>query len=259
MWCAGEGGRQRSKQVRRRNAVAVEAERRWRERTARLAGEIRKLRRRRSWSQTELGVRAGVDRNAVSRLERGLGRVDLELLDRVAIALGVSLVVAFGRDPQEDVADAGHLAMQNLVLQLARACGLRVQFELPTRASVPGRSVDVFAGSDRRHEAVDIECWNTFGDVGAGVRSSHRKVADLEQAAVGRWGADARAGLVWVVRDTARNHDLVRRYPEVFAAAFPGSSRAWIAALTAGAPMPDESGLVWCDLARGRLHAWRRG
>jgi transcriptional regulator with XRE-family HTH domain len=199
-----------------------------------------------------------VDRNPISRLERGLGRVDLELLERVAIARGVALAVAFGRDPREDVADAGHLAVQEVVLRLARAAGFRVQFELPTRPGDPARSVDVHAGSDERREAVDIECWNTIGDIGAAARSSHRKVADLEQAAVARWGETARVGLVWVVRDTARNHDLVRRYPEVFAAAFPGSSKGWVDALTEGRSIPNEPGLVWCDVARGELHAWRR-
>jgi transcriptional regulator with XRE-family HTH domain len=245
--------------VRRSTAGTLEAERRAMERRARIAGEIRVMRRRRQWTQRALADRAGVDRFVVTRLERGIGRIDLELLERIAIAMGVSLAVAFGRDPQGDVAEAGHLAMQNLVLQLSRVSALSVQFELPTRTGTPGRSADVFAGSDRRRQAAAIECWNTFGDIGAAVRSGHRKVADLEQAAVGRWGEEARVALVWVVRDTARNHDLVRRYPEVFAAAFPGSSRAWVEALTTGAPMPAEPGLVWCDLARGRLHAWRRG
>lgn len=61
------------------------------------------------------------------------------------------------------------------------------------------------------------------------------------------WGPSARAALVWVVRATARNRLLVARYPEVFATRFPGSSRAWVAALTAGGPIPTEPGLVWCD------------
>ena len=88
--------------------------------------------------------------------------------------------------------------------------------------------------------------------------SPERKLAELEQAAVGRWGEEARAALVWVVRDSARNRALVARYPEVFAARFPGSSRAWVKALAEGGPVPADPGLVWCDLRRGRLYAWRR-
>jgi hypothetical protein len=43
---------------------------------------------------------------------------------------------------------------------------------------------------------------------------------------------------VWVVRPSAANRRLLARYPEIFRSAFPGSSRAWVAALTTGAPPP---------------------
>jgi len=62
----------------------------------------------------------------------------------------------------------------------------------------------------------------------------------------------------WVVRGTARNRGLVARYPEVFAARFPGSSAAWVRALIAGAEPAEQAGLVWCDVADTRLFAWRR-
>jgi hypothetical protein len=103
------------------------------------------------------------------------------------------------------------------------------------------------------------ECWNTIGDIGAAARSSERKRADAEALAAARWGeAPAAVGVVWVVRATARNRALVARYPEVFAARFPGSSAGWVRALTEGAAPPDEPGLVWCDVAATRLFAWRR-
>ena len=102
------------------------------------------------------------------------------------------------------------------------------------------------------------ECWNSFGDVGAAARSTNHKRADLEQLAVGRWGAEARVGVVWVVRATARNRALLQRYPEVFDARFPASSRAWVDALTAGTPPPVDPGLVWCDVGATRLFEWRR-
>ena len=172
--------------------------------------------------------------------------------------LGVPLNVSLGRDPKEDVADAGHLAMQELVLRLGRASGFERQFEVATRPAEPWRSIDVALGSSAKRVAIDVECWNSMGDIGAAWRSSARKTAELEQAAVARWGADARAATVWVVRDSARNRALVARYPEVFAARFSGSSRAWVEALTEGGPVPNEPGLVWCDARRGRLYAWRR-
>ena len=242
----------------RRAAINAEIERRWAERRAKVGGDIRAMRRRRRWSQEDLARRAGLGRGVVTRLERGVGRADLEILERLATVLGVPLTVRLGRDPREDVADAGHLAMQELLLRLARAIGFNRQIELPTRPAEPWRSIDVVLASQARLEAIAIECWNTIGDFGAAARSSMRKTAELEQAVVGQWGEGARAASVWVVRDSARNRALVARYPEAFAARFPASSRAWVAAVTAGGPMPEEPGLVWCDVRRNRLYGWRR-
>jgi hypothetical protein len=194
----------------------------------------------------------------IGRAERAEGQVELETLERIALVLGVPLAVGFGRDGLEDVADAGHLAIQEIVLRLGRATGFGKQFELSTRPNEPWRSIDVVLGSDPRRLALAIECWNTIGDFGAATRSSRRKAAELQDLAIGRWGPEGRAGLVWVVRETARNRALVARYPEIFATVFTGSSRAWLATLTAGAEPPSAPGLVWCDVATGRLHAWYR-
>jgi len=103
------------------------------------------------------------------------------------------------------------------------------------------------------------ECWNTIGDIGAAARGSSRKQAEGVALAAARWGEGAhRVGLVWVVRATARNRALVARYPEVFAARFPGSSLAWVRALAAGADPPSQPGLVWASVDGSRLFAWRR-
>lgn len=194
----------------------------------------------------------------ISRVERGANPLEIEALDRIGLAFGVPLAVGFDRDLLDDVADAGHLAMQELVLRVTRGPGFERQFEMSTRPNEPWRSSDVGLALDKRQLAIDVECWNTFGDVGSATRSSRRKLADLQQLAVARWGENARAGLVWVVRETAANRALINRYPEVFASLFTGSSRAWVATLTTGSEPPDGPGLVWCDLATGRLHAWNR-
>lgn len=243
----------------RRPAMAAVVERRLAERRGRLGGDVRSARVRRHWSQAELAERAGIGRLVVSRIERGIGRIDLEAVERVSVALDVALVLALGRDPREDVADAGHLAMQELVLRAGRAAGFDVQFELGTRPAEPWRSIDVALGSARMRIAIVIECWNTIGDIGAGSRSTSRKEAELEAAALARWGPDARARSLWVVRATARNRSIVARYPQVFATRFPGSSRGWVATVTTGSEPPDAPGLVWCDVGATRIFGWRRG
>jgi hypothetical protein len=149
--------------------------------------------------------------------------------------------------------------MQELVLRLGRRAGFRGLCELATRPAEPWRSTDVGLRDDTARRLWLIECWNSIGDIGAGARSSARKLAEAEGFAVLFGGEEPYAvGSCWVVRDTRRNRELVRRYPEVFAARFPASSRTWVGALTTGAEPPRDPGLVWCDREATRLFAWRR-
>ena len=243
----------------RRPATEIEAERRNHEQRARVGAEIKALRERRGWTRLELARRAGLGRMVESRIERGMSPLGLDALQRIAIALDQPLQVTFGRDRLEAPSDAGHLAIQELVLRLGRAAGYTASFELATRPAEPWRSADVGLRDDRRRRLILVECWNTIGDVGAAARSSERKRAEADALAAAGWGDEPVAvGVVWVVRATARNRALVARYPEVFAARFPGSSTGWVRALDRGEQPPAAPGLVWSDLRSTRLFAWRR-
>lgn len=155
------------------------------------------MRERRGWTRGQLADRAGIGRMVESRIERGIANPDLDVLQRLAVALDQPVVVTFGRDLLDAPADAGHLAMQELVLRLGRGAGYHGSFELRTRPEEPWRSVDVGLAADLEHRLILVECWNTLGDVGAATRSTNRKQADLEELAVGRWGSDAQVGAVW--------------------------------------------------------------
>ncbi len=229
------------------------------EQLARLGAEVRDSRRQRRLTQGQLGRQVGLSQSAVSRLERGLGGgLSLDLWQRIGLAAGRPLVVALQRDVGGETADSGHLAMQEFVLRIGRTAGYAGRFELPTRPAEPWRSIDVGLIHERARRLIVAECWNTIGDVGAAARSSERKRADAAALALARWGeTPATVGLVWIVRATARNRALVARYPEVFAARFPGSSVAWVRALTVGSEPPAEPGLVWCDIHATRAFAWR--
>ena len=145
------------------------------------------------------------------------------------------------------------------MLRLGRRAGYARAFEVPTRPSDPSRSSDVGLRDDKRRILVLVECWNTIGDVGAAARSTDRKLAEAAGLAVVAGGERPFAVRgVWVVRATARSRALVTRYPEVFAARFPGSSAGWVAALTRATEPPVQPGLVWCDAVGTRLFAWRR-
>ncbi len=245
----------------KRTSVRVVGDRETLSIAATLGRQVRETRARLGVTQVELGTRVGVGPTRIAQIEDGHGRgAPLTLWVAIGLAIGRPIGVAFSRSISADApADAGHLAIQEHLLRMARATGRAATFELATRPTEPTRSVDVGVRDDANRVLILEEAWNTFGDVGAARRSTARKVAEAEGVAVALGhGRPYRVAAVWVVRATAANRELVRRYPEVFANACPGSSRRWVEALTTAAVAPDQPGLVWVDAASGRLTAWRR-
>ena len=244
----------------KRTELAAEARRRNLEQLAGLGAELRRSRIHRHLTQEQLGLRAGISRPTVGAVERGFGGSHtLDTWQRLALVLDRPLRVDLGRDPFEDTADAGHLAIQELVLRIGRLAGFRGGFEIASKPTDPSRSTDVGLRDDRRRLLLLIECWNSIGDIGAAARSTNRKLAEAEDLAIVIGGEQPhRVASSWVVRATRRNRDLLARYPEVFDARFPGSSAGWVQALTGGTEPPNEQGLVWCDVEATRLFAWRR-
>jgi transcriptional regulator with XRE-family HTH domain len=226
----------------------------------RMGSAIRSARKRRQITQSRLAEQVGISQSEVSRLELGGGRaVPIATWVAVADAVGLRSRFELARDWQEQPVDAGHLAIQELLLRLSRAIGSTGSFELQIRPNDPARSIDVLIRDDRRRRLIVAEAWNTFGDLGAGARSFDRKLAATRDIAVAIGGGrpyDVHG--VWVVRATKRNRELVGRYPAVFAGPFPGSSTRWVRTLINGDPPPAEAGLVWSDVAATRLFPWRR-
>jgi len=54
-----------------------------------VAASVRRLRRKRGWSQEEFGARCNIHRTYVGSIERGEGNITLKTLDELAKALGV--------------------------------------------------------------------------------------------------------------------------------------------------------------------------
>lgn len=187
------------------------------------------------------------------------GALSLDVWQRLALSVGRPLRFELIRDGLEGTDDAGHLAVQELVLRLGRGAGYMRSFELALRPSDPTHSADVGLRDDHGRRLVFIEVWNSFGDIGASARSLDRKLAEAEQLAVAIGGEQPYSVHgCWVVRATRRNRMLVDRYPEVFATRFPGSSLGWVRTLVRGDPPPAGPGLVWSDVAATRLYPWRR-
>lgn len=178
----------------------------------------------------------------------------------IAQALGRYLRFEFARDPLTELVDAAHLAIQELVIRVAKPAGWEVQLEAKIPAWESNRSIDVRLVDRQERRIVIVECWNTFGDLGAAARSSNAKVRDEQAHAVAMAGGGEPfdVGLVWVIRDTQANRELVAKYANIFDARLPGSSSGWLRAITTRGPMPTRPGLVWCDVRAMRLFARRR-
>lgn len=223
---------------------------------------VRSGRERLRLTQQDLADRVNVNQTRISQIELGRGGgAPLSLWIAIALALDQPLAVSFTRPLGEtrQPSDAGHLQMQEYLLSLARATGRPASFELPTRPSDPSRSIDVCVRDVRNRVLMIEEAWNTFGDLGAAIRSTHRKQAEAEDlAATIDDGPPYRVAVVWVVRDCAVNRSIVGSYPEIVRNGFPGSSRGWARALTTDASPPIGPGLVWYDSATRRIHQWRR-
>src|SRR5438552_530126 len=68
------------------------------------------------------------------------GNFSLDSWQLICLAVGRRLEFRLPADTLQEPADAGHLAIQELVLRLGRTTGFRRTFELPTRPADPMRS-----------------------------------------------------------------------------------------------------------------------
>jgi hypothetical protein len=168
--------------------------------------------------------------------------------------------MAFARDLTPRPSDAGHLDAQERLLRIAAKTTRTGRFELATRPADSLRSADLSLRDDIARELCLLEIWNRFDDLGAGARSTDRKVAEAEQLAIALGhGRPYRVAWCWVLVDNAANRALVARYPAILRARCPGSSVAWVRALVDGTPAPRQPGLMWIDPKSGRLYPVRLG
>ena len=213
--------------------------------SANLGRDTRATRRRRHLTQARLGELVGLSQSEISRLELGQGAgASIETWVAIGIALNRPIGIGYTRDTVEPLTDAGHLDAQELVARLVRAAGWRVTFEAPNDPRAPTGSTDLRL--DRHDGVVLVEIWNRVDDLVAATRSGDRKLASVPGART-----------VWLLVDTAANRAIVRRYPTLLNSRFPGSSSAWVAALTSEGPVPARAGLAWVDVRSGRLRPFR--
>ena len=172
----------------------------------------------------------------------------------MAAAAGEQLAAFLERAPGASLPrDVEHLRRQELVLATAGTGAWAARPEAPLLAGDRPRSIDVLLTRRERREAVVVEIWDFFDDLGASLRGTDEKVRAVAKILPG-WRVQA----CWVVRGTRRNRALIRSLPGLVGARFPAAGSAWLAALTAvEKPMPETAGLLWTDLRGEQLVASR--
>lgn len=234
--------------------------------SGRLGAALRNARVRAGLSQAAAARRAGITQQTWSALEIDRdARYTLATWDRAAHAVGTTLNAYL---PQATAAnqprDAVHLRNQELVLRTALAGGWRgVPEQALDRELTRSRHGDVVLRRQTMNAAewclTEVVDW--VADVGESVRDFDRRLAALDRYAVARIRGEhavPRSGGIWLLRATERNRRLVAEHHEFFRGRFPGSGRAWLAALTHdNASMPDAPALLWVDVKGTRIFAAR--
>ena len=248
---------------RARATIAGQADRHATDLAARLGAALKDARTRTGLTQTQAAARAGLVQTTWSKLERDRDtRFTLGTWDRAAHAVGTTLSAYLPQASSADQPrDAVHLRNQELVLRTARDGGWRgVPERALDRELTRSRHGDVVLSRTTEWCLVEVVDWMV--DVGEAVRDFGRRLAALDRLSVARMRGDVmpKSGGLWLLRATARNRRLVAEHQEFFRGRFPGSGRAWLAAIThPGHAMPAEPALLWIDVKGTRIFAARLG
>lgn len=259
------GRANRSKPRTRRQVAADEATQALQKKLGR---SFREARDRHRWTQAEAAARAGLSRSEWSGLELGRRPATLWALSRAAHALDSGLGAYLERVSAATLPrDADQLRNAELVIRTSLPGGWRsLPEEQLDRDARTSRWADVLLERRHRHAPTEYcvcEIWDWLADVGGSVRDFSRRLAALDRYGITRMVGDEpvpRAGGFWLLRATRRNRQLVREHRHFFSARFPGSGRAWLAALSDPAePMPAQPALLWVDVSGERLFEARLG
>jgi transcriptional regulator with XRE-family HTH domain len=217
----------------------------------RLGVALRDARQAAGMLQRDVAAAAGLSQPRLSELERGHGaRASIETWACAASANGEQFVgfleLAAGATPPRDIE---HLRRQSAVIDYAKPGGWQA---MPEFAIDPGairsRSIDVVLLRRETHEAVLVEIWDWFDDVGAALRSLDGK-RDAFSSRLSREGGVGKPWIIrclFIVRRTRRNERLIHDLGPLFAARFRAPAPSWLRAL--GDPsmsMPAGDALLW--------------
>jgi transcriptional regulator with XRE-family HTH domain len=200
----------------------------------RLAGACRAVRRRRGWSQSQLGKASGVSQPTISRLERGhVSTLSLAAIERVAgaLELRLDLRVRWRGGELDRLLDRDHAALGGSVLRWLGAAGWDSRPEVSFAHYGERGVIDILAWHASTRSLLMIELKTAVIDMQDLIAGVDRKVRLAPHAAapIG-WRAQAVSGLV-IIGDSRTNRRRAADHRELLHAAFPMDGRtvrAWL-------------------------------
>jgi transcriptional regulator with XRE-family HTH domain len=224
-----------------RRSVTIQGDRELRRTAFRFAEDFRELRLRVGVSQRAIASAIGVDRSAITRLERGDPGVSSVVRARACAALGADFRMQLYRERAALIYDAAHARLVNrLVAMMGR--GWRTQLEL----ALPGRrSVD--AGFFSRAAIVLTEVETRVRRL----EEIQRELQSKRDAVAAQFGADRSIHVLLALPPTHYHRALVREHPALIRAAFPvGSAQIKAALADSALPYPGD-GILWVPGSAG--------
>ncbi|MEO8625925.1 MAG: hypothetical protein ABI452_04420 [Candidatus Limnocylindrales bacterium] len=253
----------------RRTPLQASADRAAEATAGKLASMLKDGRVRYKYKQSDAADRAGMSRGRWADLETGRGGdAPIATWSRAAFAVGGTLDAWIKQtSATTPPKDAVHLRNQELVLRLSiSGAWTALAEEFLDREARTSRAADVLLTrrspnntAQREYALWDVTDW--IEDAGAVVRDFTRRLDGTDRYAVARMQPNEpvphTAGC-WLVRATRRNRELVAQHRHFFRGRFPGSGRAWLAALTTPtAPLPKQPALLWVSVTGTRITASR--
>jgi transcriptional regulator with XRE-family HTH domain len=204
--------------------------------TVRVGLQIRALRRRRGWTQAKLAARADLSQAAVSRVERGNGRlVTLRTVESLAEALGAraSLRLHWHGEDLDRLLDEAHAGLVERVVAFLRERDWDVVTEATFSVYGERGSIDVLAFHPGSGCLLVVEVKSVLPDVQATLGGIDRKARLAPHVARDRgWRVKSVSRLLVVSADrTARRR--VARFAATFDLALPLRTMAirhWVSA-----------------------------
>ncbi|HLE59835.1 MAG TPA: hypothetical protein VJA85_09335 [Candidatus Limnocylindria bacterium] len=210
---------------------------------------LRTLRRRRAWRQADLGRRAGLSRDPVSRAERGdLNGLTVGSLSRLVEAVEATLIVEVrwrGAD-LDRLVDREHAAAQETAARRLAAAGWLTSAEVSFNHFGDRGRCDLVAWHPATRTALIVEVKSRLGDVQEtlGTLDVKRRLGSVIAERLG-WPRPARVVAALALIDLRSTRRVLAEHESLFGG-FRLRGRSALAWLRA--PATDPGGVLWFEL-----------